>query len=138
MNQNDFELWKTQCELSSLNKILLRGHHLRELYRYYQEKDKYRYLEDIMTHPYVVRYGFHFGRAVLTIFQKIVFDPNIEIEFVEGLDGICNVCEKRDDSCLRKSLMREDKAELAKYGLKLGKRYLSKDLIQYFDEIIPM
>ncbi len=118
-----------------MDTIQLRGHHIRELVRYYDTVLKALRGEvdpqNLEFNRFV--YTDQFSKRVGRIFSKIAFE-NIPVEIVDGLDAIClSGCPylptNRETLCLSEDLARQDKEELQKYGLEVGKIYMSQDLM---------
>ena len=71
------------------------------------------------------------------IYDKILTNPDLQIEIVEGIDSICESCNNRPGSNERRISKPfydiandDDKISLEEFGLELGRTYLASEIIE--------
>jgi len=104
--------------------ILLRGHHLWLLYRFYVVVGK----SCIRANMINDKYGKKHTTYVINTLERIVNSPELKIKIVAGIsDEICKNCLRKEPIC---HTVTADLRAIAESGLRIGEVYTSKYILE--------
>ena len=104
--------------------ILLRGHHLRLLYRFYVVVEK----SFIRMNMICELYGEKHTNHVINTLERIINSPELKIKIVAGIsDEICKNCLRKEPIC---HTVTADLGAIAESGLRVGEVYTSQYILE--------
>jgi hypothetical protein len=124
--------------------LQLRGHHVAIFVSYYnkqrgmsehpgpiQPDSQYSHgITDLIGRGENSQYGSKHFDGVMSVWDRLIADPNKTVEIVDGLDSICGFCPIPDKGCEESTPGDKDNRDLEYLSLKVGVVYTAQELIE--------
>jgi len=115
-----------------VKQIKLRPHHVDRFLDYYFNQQNEGFAREV--------YGLNFIADVNNLWRELIkTNENLRIKIVASLDSICEMCNKKHDSCGKKDdLSVQGYGLLLDYsGLEIGRVYSQEEFLQAVRKVYP-